>query len=353
MALGAGDPLIIMERAEMIRRALSFWLVSLLLPVLAAAPARAGGKERVTALEENDSLYFNSDRHYTQGVRFSYAGPDVVPGSAWNGPFDFLSGVPSLFEASGARRYALILGQSIYTPKEIGLDPPDPADRPYAAWLYAGAGLLQETGKDRLENAELLLGVVGPAALGREIQNDYHQLIDAGRAKGWASQIGNEPGLMLTYERFWRVSVPATGGLLDVVPGAGATVGNIMTYGEIGALFRIGNALGADYGPARVRPALSGTDYFDGDGLPGGFGYYVYGGAQARVVGVNIFLDGNSFRRSPSVDKKTFVADLQGGFALFWSDVVKFDFSVIRRSEEFDGQDGTDVIGTASAAFTW
>lgn len=37
-----------------------------------AVSARADPRERFTVLEENDSLYFNSDRRYTQGLRLSY-----------------------------------------------------------------------------------------------------------------------------------------------------------------------------------------------------------------------------------------------------------------------------------------
>ena len=51
------------------------------------------------------------------------------------------------------------------------------------------------------------------------------------------------------------------------------------------ALLRIGTGLGADYGPVRIRPALSGTDYFDADRLDEGKGYYFFEGAQGQVVG--------------------------------------------------------------------
>ena len=343
-----------MESVITFRRALLFWLFLTLLLSLLAAAARAGeATERFTALEENDSLYFHVDRHYTQGVRFSYTSAEVEDDSSWDAPFDILGGIPGFFPDGGKRRTTAILGQSFFTPEDIARNPPDPTDRPYAGWLYGGAGLLEESGGpvSTLENAEILLGIVGPDAFGEEVQNDYHQLIDAKRANGWDSQLKNEPGVMLSYERYWRV--PVTGGWLDVVPRAGATVGNVMTYGQAGALLRLGNALGADYGPIRIRPALSGTDYFDGAALPKAFGYYVYAGAVGRVVGLNIFLDGNSFRKSPSVEKKTFVADIEGGFALFFWEIVKLDFSVVGRSEEFDGQDGPDVIGTASLSAMW
>jgi hypothetical protein len=69
---------------------------------------------------------------------------------------------------------------------------------------------------------------------------------------------------MLSYERLWRL--PLTGNPnngIDIVPQLGATAGNVMTDGQVGGLLRIGKGLQADYGPIRVRPALSGTDYFD------------------------------------------------------------------------------------------
>lgn len=335
---------------------------SLLLAVN-ASPAEgasdADNLDRVTLLEENDSLYFNADRHYTQGLRISDLRPVLGSQSGWNEPFALLGRIAPLFaaEADGSkitRRYAIFAGQSFFTPKDLERKPPDPGDRPYAGWLYAGLSLLQESSHDTLENLELQLGVVGPAAFGEEVQNKYHQFIGAEHANGWDSQIRDEPGAALSYERFWRFAlVGSDDGGIDIVPAVGATVGNVFTYGEAGALLRVGSGLNADYGPARIRPALSGTDYFDSQYARDRFGYYFFAGTQGRVVGRNIFLDGNSFRQSPSVDKKILVADIQAGFSVFWSTAVRADFSVIQRTEEFEGQHGPDPIGTASLSFSW
>ena len=118
-------------------------------------------------------------------------------------------------------------------------------------------------------------------------------------------------------------------------------------------MIRFGKNLNVDYGPIRIRPALSGTDYFDTRDFDGSFGYYFYAGVQGRAVGRNIFLDGNSFRPSASVDKKTLVADFQTGVALYWSSKFRVDFSVMQRTEEFYGQKTPDVLGTAAIAFSW
>ena len=324
-----------------------------------AVPARADDYDRFSLLEENDSLYFNSDKHYTQGLRAANLFPDLKPDSAWNGPFDFFGNVPTVFqpgtaEAPMQRRYSVFLGQSLFTPKNLQQKPPDPKDRPYGGWLYVGTSLLQDNNQRSLENLELDLGVVGPAALGKQTQNDFHQLIGVKQAQGWSSQIQYEPGIMVSYERAWRLPLIGNTDGIDVVPQAGGTAGNIFTYGDIGGMIRFGQNLHADYGPIRIRPSLSGTDYFDRDHLDGKLGWYFFAGAQGRVVGRNIFLDGNSFRsNTPSVPRKTFVADLQAGFSLFWSSAFRVDFSVVRRTEEFAGQHTPDEIGTAALAFSW
>jgi hypothetical protein len=338
-------------------RGLPAFLVAALVAAAMPATARADDRQRITVLEENDSLYFDSDRHYTQGLRLSYLGPDVAADSFWAKPFDFLDSFLPIFPGDAkerSRRYALSLGQSIFTPDDIHVSPAPPDDRPYAGWLYAGASLLQDSDRRTLDHLELQLGVIGPAALGRQVQNGWHEFININKAEGWDSQLHNEPGVVLSYERKWRVPLLGGGSAgIDVIPELGGSLGNIFTYGEAGALLRFGKNLQADYGPVRIRPALSGTDYFNADYLDGDFGIYGFVGVQGRAVGRNVFLDGNTFEDSPSVDKNIFVGDVQAGVSMFWSSAVRLDFSVVGRSKEFEGQETPDVIGTAALSFGW
>src|SRR5438067_8324631 len=150
--------------------------------------ARGEDRERITILEENDSLFFNSDKHYTQGLRISDL-HRVAPDGFWNGAFDLIGSITPIFAPGGTRQDALFLGQSIFTPKNTQIRPPDPRDRPYAGWLYFGASLLQETNGGMLENFEIELGTVGPGALAEQVQNDFHQFIGTATAKGWSSQL--------------------------------------------------------------------------------------------------------------------------------------------------------------------
>ncbi|HZK91096.1 MAG TPA: lipid A deacylase LpxR family protein [Stellaceae bacterium] len=314
---------------------------------------------RLTVLEENDSLYFNSDKHYTQGLRLSdLIGGTPAPGSLWDDGFNLLNFGP-FFQAGGTRKTSVLAGQSIFTPKNLSLKPPDPRDRPYAGWLYGGVSMLQDTGLSvdnahMLENFEIDFGMVGPGALGKLAQNTFHQFIGAQEAKGWSDQIQHEFGGMVSYERMWRLPLLGDNSFgVDIVPEAGATAGNVFTYGDIGATLRVGKGLQADYGPVRVRPALSGTDYFDETGLDNGRGWYFFVGTQGRAMGRNIFLDGNSFRTSRRVPKKTLVGDAEAGVSVLWSQSLRVDLSVTTRSEEFIGQHGSDDVCTAALTWSW
>ncbi len=322
------------------------------------SPAAAYDPGRVTLIEENDAFASRDDRHYTQGLRLSYLSGAVSPGGFWDSPFDWLAGPLPVFAGNADSRKRkiewIILGQSLFTPARLEPANPDPRDRPYAGWLYTGASLLQDQGGHSLERLELLLGVVGPSALGKQTQNDFHQIIEVGQSHGWGHQLQDEPGLVLSYERDWRFELPlAFGVAVDAVPELGASLGNVLTYGEAGGILRIGQNLGADYGPTHIRPSQSGGGWFDADRMDSPIGWYAFVGAQGRAVGRNIFLDGNSWQQSRSVDKKPLVGDLVWGAALFWSDRLRVDFTVTDRSKEFYGQKFPDRFGmiTLSIAF--
>jgi hypothetical protein len=336
---------------------LSLCLFAAACAALPGAPAQAGEHGRVSLMEENDSIYTWDDRYYTQGFEFGYLSPDLAPGSSLHRPFDWLSGEswPAPFAGNATQRwrhYETLFGQSIFTPHDIGQADPPENDRPYAGWLYTGIGMDQDTDHRRLDHLELLAGVVGPDAQGRLVQDDWHQFIGIGTASGWDHQLRNEPGLMLSYERKWRFWTPLfLGQEVDAIPELGATVGNVMTYGETGIALRFGDNLKADFGQARIRPASSGTQYFNGAAMESDFGYYFYLAAQGRAVGRNIFLEGNTFEDSRSVDKKPLVGDLSAGLALFWSDRFRLDGSVTYRTKEFDGQDGNTLLAGFNMAF--
>jgi lipid A 3-O-deacylase len=316
----------------------------------AQEPARVAPESgRFTLIEENDALVPSpTDRWYTQGFALSYLSAPVA-GSG----FDWL--FPTTFTNPGSprtRKFEIVVGQSIFTPENTKLNPPDPLDRPYAGWLYSGIGWYQQTNRSSLDHLELLLGVVGPAALAKQVQGGFHDALGQKTSAAWGFQLKNEPGVVLSYDHKWRFGMPVGGGLsIDAIPEFGGSVGNILTYGQVGTMVRLGQNLNADYGPARIRPALSGTTWFDPTQLEGPFGWYVFAGFQGRAVARNIFLDGNTFATSASVDKNTFVGDLSAGMSIFWLDFAKLDLVATWRSKEFVNQSQTERFGGLNLSF--
>jgi hypothetical protein len=171
-------------------------------------------------------------------------------------------------------------------------------------------------------------------------------LIGAPKAHGWDHQLHNELGVNLTYERRWRLGrmqlVNEPFKLrFDLVPMAGFTVGNVNTYAAAGGIVRIGQDLGNDFGPPRIRPSLPGSESIEPED---NFGWYLFAGANGEAVLRNITLDGNTFRHSPSVDKKPLVGDLTAGLALFFGR-SRLSYTYVVRSKEFDGQKHFDQYG--------
>jgi hypothetical protein len=65
-----------------------------------------------------------------------------------------------------------------------------------------------------------------------------------------------------------------------------------------------------------------------------------------------MFLDGNSFVESPSVDKRFLVADLQAGVALTFNQ-LRLSYTQVWRTKEFSGQPAPEKFGAISASIRW
>jgi len=297
-------------------------------------------------IDEND-LFGGTDRNYTNGLQISWlsAKNDLPPAVDW------MTDRLSFLAKPGADwRYGFVAGQTMYTPNDITVATPQPGERPYAGWLFGGLSLTADSG-DRLDTIELHAGVIGPASGAEFVQRNWHAQIGSPDPKGWDHQLANEPGLMLVYERKWRnlADFGFLGLGADVTPHAGFALGNVHTHGAVGATLRIGKDLADDFGPPRIRPALAGAGYFEPSN---DFSWYLFAGAEGRAVARNIFLDGNTFQDSLSVDKEPFVGDVQAGIVL-QALGTQLAFTGVYRTEEFEGQDKPDLFGAISLGWKW
>lgn len=292
---------------------------------------------------END-LFYNLDRHYTNGVRLIWVPDREVAEPAWATK---LARLVPWFPEQGKIRHGYALGQSMFTPSDITVANPPLQDRPYAGWLYGTIGLGVETGR-QLDQCALSVGMVGPASLAEQSQKFVHKVIGSDRPQGWDTQLKNEPGVVVTYQRSWRGLATSTlsGATLDFTPHAGGALGNVFTYANAGVTMRYGRELPNDYGPPRIQPGLPGAADF---APVTNFGWYLFAGIDGRAVARNIFLDGNTFRDSRSVDKYPLVGDLQFGLVLDWPG-IRLSYTHVLRTREFRTQDGRDDFGAISVS---
>ena len=334
--------------------------------VLALPTPRAHAGDNGTLAIEAENDYFspdNRDRHYTNGLRLDWLPTPSAPGEE-NWFERTAESIPYVGADDSVGRIGWSLGQSIFTPQNKVATQPLPKDRPYAGWLYAGLSLIKapkpdptaESRIDELDTLELDLGVVGRAAEGEQVQNSFHAFAFGNEhVNGWHNQLKSEPGLLISYDHKWRALAQTDiwGLGADITPSVGFDLGNVMVDAAAGGMVRFGRDLPSDYGPPRIRPGLSGSNFFLSDNDTGhNFGWYVFAGAEGRVIGHEIFLDGNTFAKSLSVPKKTLVADFQVG-AAFIVYGVRLTASEVIRTQEFIGQHGNDQFGSISASFNF
>ena len=125
-------------------------------------------------------------------------------------------------------------------------------------------------------------------------------------------------------------------------------LGTVRVAASAGARVRFGQGLDRDFGAPRIRPAIADAPAPVGEG----FGWYVFGGVGGSVVGRDIFLDGNTWRDSRSVSRRTFVADFEVGAAVFWQN-IRLSYTQVWRTKEFKGQDEAFNFGSVSLAFSF
>lgn len=309
---------------------------------------------------END-MFGGTDQHYTNAVKLSLMSDDLGRYSDNAFVEDNLMWLVGLMKKTPLMKYggdiknlSFSIGNAMYTP----VDTKEPSliveDRPYAGWTYAAFGLHAKNAT-QLDSVELSLGVVGPSAKSDFVQDTWHDLINKFRSEGWDNQIHDEPGIVLSRFRTWRQYWDLGSGFgADVMPHVGGALGNVHTYAAAGGLARWGYHVPQDFGVSLLRPGTAvPAPVADSDiRLTGGWGWNVFFGAEGRLVGRNIFLDGNTWRKSHRVKKKMWVVDAYGGVSLLY-DKFSITYTHAYRSEEFEEQTGGQVFGSISVGMTF
>jgi hypothetical protein len=293
--------------------------------------------EVLTVVIEND-MFGGTDRHYTNGLRLEWVSAEEAV-SPWllqaarTQPFVKLKG------ASLREGYAL--AHTLYTASDITLDDPPSDDHPYAAHLSVNWFASARTANS--EHTILVdVGLIGPSAQGEFVQSRWHQLIDGKEPRGWDGQLHDELVFAISGQRTERLHQWEFGAYrADLMGHSGLTLGTLRTDLSVGATVRFGTDLQDSFAPPRMRPALSPSSIFTPNQPVSA---YVFASLGGYAVGRDVFLDGNTFRDSASVERNIWVGDVQAGAALHINH-YRLAFTYVVRSEQYDGQNGPQRFG--------
>ena len=303
------------------------------------------GFDRFNYYFEND-IYTQTDDGYSAGVRLSFLYFIENP----NYPiYDFL-----FLDLDKTNSYfSFSLTNQIFTPtdtesKELQVD-----DRPYAGWTYMNFAIHKSSTKF-LRTLSLKVGMIGPASGAEEIQNSVHRLVGSTEVKGWNNQLKNELGCNLKYLQK-RILISNFEDTLEwsVIPFLSAELGNVAINASAGFNTRFGFNIQKDFG-------VSSIDIGGEPGIP------IYGShkdirshnwsfslnltASTSVVARDIFLDGNTFTQSHSVEKERFIYYGGFGFTLRYKSFL-FDFLEVHNSKKFTKE--THGHGVGTMVFSW
>lgn len=258
------------------------------------------GLESFNYSMENDND-FHTDFGYTHGAKISLL--FYRQNSFLNIPFISSENTNNFISFSYANQ--------MYTPYDLDETQLIEDDRPYAGYSYIEIGLHQTTDTN-LDSLTLQTGIVGPSSGMENLQNLFHKSIDASNASGWNYQLKDEFIMQLNYMHKWRVEYSKIYGLETVlVPYAGANIGNASIKASGGALYRIGFNIPKDYGMNSMNEGSfsslpTHSKAIVNDSSKWSLNLNVSAGSNLVVR--DIFLDGNTFKDSHSVDKNYFNA---------------------------------------------
>ena len=177
---------------------------------------------------DNDSyLMQGSDRYYTDGIYLHYRHALTVDKDS----------------KLANKVLGIEVGQKIYNPQSgsvryKGADQPFLVDRPFAGYLYAGATLnfLYKNESNLKLGAQV--GVIGPGAFGKEVQDYVHDHFGFYHPDGWEYQIHNEAQLNLSAAYNGLI---ARGSWIDASYASYVNLGNGFSGAGAGGMVRVGS----------------------------------------------------------------------------------------------------------------
>src|ERR1700761_2591963 len=200
----------------------------LLCSVLCSSVFAQSHSNEIGIQSDNDSyLAQGSDRYYTDGIFIYYRHALSVNGNTnlQNKVLGFETGQKIFNPQTGSISYN-------------GVDNPGYIDRPFAAYLYVGSTLNFLYKNESNLKLSAQIGMVGPNAYGKQVQDYVHDNFGFYHPSGWEYQINNdfEINLSAAYNKLL-----ARTSWIDVSLASYVNLGNGFSGAGVGPLVRLGS----------------------------------------------------------------------------------------------------------------
>jgi hypothetical protein len=257
---------------------------------------RNNNKDSVTRMlrlfEDDDYINFwgkGTDNAYTNGSRIDYFyQPDHRPHG--------ILGKYGLTAAFGSTDiYSWGLHEIMYTPDNITKADWQPNDYQYAGAIVASHSRYSFNPEKKYSvQTELVFGLIGPSAMGKEIQSGFHRLIHYTQPMGWGHQFRNDAlvNINLTAEK----QLLAAGRWLTLVGGARAYAGTMQNGAALYSTLLIG----------KMEPWFNGFfSHFmspgrERNGRKNWQGYFIFK-PELQYFAQNAILEGGLFTHNPNL----------------------------------------------------
>ncbi len=263
--------------------------------------------------EFSNDIFLRSDNFFSAGTSLQKHGPRV---DFWENA----SGTPA-FGRRLARAFLPVhatdrsfretwgIGQVISTPEDIETAMLLANDIPYSALLAVTNGwtAFNDT---KFTGFQWLLGVVGPAALGEEVQTAIHSAVGSPKPQGWDNQLDNEPVVNFTY--MWKRKLVKLKSF-DLTFNTGGSLGNWFTLGEGSIELRIGK--NKPKGFLYIPDPIGRSMFYDAALRPDEvkrYTFYVSAVFRGTYMERILILDGSTFESSPGLEsvRRPFVGQM-------------------------------------------
>jgi len=283
-----------------------------------AVCAQAKEKPQWQFIWSNDA-FLGSDNQFTNGLLLRHHSPyadslnsldPLLPGSL---P---LAGLMLPEEYGLVYRQSWTLGHNMQTPDDDSTSAIMLNDLPFLG-MFGGSLALTAQDNYHLSAFQVMVGAVGPVALGERLQRNAHKLVNADDPNGWGNQLDNEPLLNIYLMRKFKFY---NNGWMDATIDVDTGLGNFFTFGQSALELRFGDRPGGfahqalplghsiDHDPRLPEP---GQSYFYGTLIARGSGFL-----WAMPREGNLLRSDNEWTENNTIDARSFLGQIDIG--LHW-----------------------------------